>query len=177
MATQLYGYLIVDNDMAINTLPDETEDYALLPGSIAFVIGGGAYILTPSYKWVYLDHDLQKLMLPVFDGKASSGGGGGGGGGGASGLVVNITITEDEEPPAFVCDKTWQEMWDAAEAGGSIIVHLHESEFYGFHESYIPWGIIGQDGDEYYFAFYPSREMEIYCTTDSPSGYPLYLDQ
>ena len=123
MATELYGYLIVDNDMAINTLPDETEDYALLPGSIAFVIGGGAYILTPSYKWVYLNHDLQKLMLPVFDGKASSGGGGGGGG--SSALIVGGTY--DDTTYSCTLDKTWKEIHDAVANGGIVIVNLEEA--------------------------------------------------
>ena len=113
MATDIYGYLIVNSDASIDSLPYETEDYTLLPGSIAYVIGGGAYILTPSNKWSFLNSDIQKTILPVFDGKASSGGGGGGEGGNDP-LIIGWTYVA---PNGLALDKTVKEIDDALLAG------------------------------------------------------------
>ena len=66
MATKIYGYLMVNSDANIAALPVEDTNYELLPGSIAYVVGGGAYILTPALYWVYLNPDSQKLVAPVF---------------------------------------------------------------------------------------------------------------
>lgn len=65
-ATKIYGYLMVNSDSDIELLPVETTDYELLPGSIAYAVGGGAYILTPALNWVFLNPEIQKLVGPVF---------------------------------------------------------------------------------------------------------------
>lgn len=65
-ATKIYGYLMVGSDADIGLVPVEDTDYELLPGSIAYVVGGGAYILTPALNWVFLNPDIQKLVGPVF---------------------------------------------------------------------------------------------------------------
>lgn len=162
MATQLYGYLIVDDDMAINTLPDETEDYALLPGSIAFVIGGGAYILTPSYKWTYLNPELQKLMLPVFDGKASSGGGSGGGG--DSGLVVECIYDGID---TSTLNKTWKEINDAMTVGTHVVITYDYNTIQGVDAAIKCF----TDGSTYTVSTYDYS----YDAT-SENGYPSYTE-
>jgi len=160
MATELYGYLIVDNDMAINTLPYETEDYKLLPGSIAFVIGGGAYILTPSYKWTYLNPELQKLMLPVFDGKASSGGGGGGGGN--SGLVVESVFDGID---TYTLNKTWKEINDTMTAGTYVVITYDDDTA---HEVDAVLKCYTGESD------YIVSTYDNYYTATSENGYPSY---
>ena len=64
--TQIYGYLMVNSDADIAALPVEDASFELLPGSIAYVVGGGAYILTPALNWVFLNPEIQKLVGPVF---------------------------------------------------------------------------------------------------------------
>ena len=64
--TQIYGYLMVNSDADIAALPVEDASFELLPGSIAYVVGGGAYILTPALNWVFLNPEVQKLVGPVF---------------------------------------------------------------------------------------------------------------
>lgn len=121
----------------------------------------------------YLTVSFLQQLKEYIDDKAAEGGGGGGG---SSGLVVNITEEEvpGEDYSLLQADKTWKEIWDAAESGASIIVHVPESEGRGIHEMYIPWRNVGKDGGEYFFTFYVGSE--VYCTTDSPDGYPVELD-
>ena len=173
--SEIFGYLIVEKDVDISTLPYENEEYTLLPGSIAYVVGGGAYMLTPSNRWQFLDQVIQKIVLPVFK-NVSSSGGSVGGGGGSSGLVVNIT--EGDGTHDLVADKTWQEMLDAVSSGGVVNAHLAASEYWNFPEEYVPFLSIysfenGDSGNmEYDIAFLAVDGSMLTFSTDSTDGYP-----
>ena len=127
--SEIFGYLIVEKDVDISTLPYENEEYTLLPGSIAYVVGGGAYMLTPSNRWQFLDPEIQKIVLPVFKNVSSSGGGGGSSGGG--GLIVNAVY--DEQTDTTTLDKTWNEIKNAVESGGTVYIYYYVDETeYGY---------------------------------------------
>lgn len=116
----------------------------------------------------YLTVSFLQQLKEYIDDKAAEGGGGGGGGG--SGLVVNVT--EEEETHDLVCDKTWQEMWDVAESGSCIIVHLPNSIEWGLVEMYEPWTSITPGADSDYFLFV-SLDGEVYgFVAGTQDGYP-----
>ena len=114
----------------------------------------------------YLTTSFLAELKQYIDDKAAEGGGGAG----SSGLVVNIT--EEEGTHDLVADKTWQEMWDAAEAGGYITVHVPASETYETDESYTMWTSVGTDGVDYFFDFNTYWNAPKSLTADSADGYP-----
>lgn len=162
--SEIFGYLIVEKDVDISTLPYENEEYTLLPGSIAYVVGGGAYMLTPSNRWQFLDPEIQKIVLPVFKNVSSSGGGGGG----SSALLVGGTY--DSETLVCTLDKTWKEIHDAIAAGRVVVVNIEDVIPDFVDASCGLWVVNGAyyNGDFYVFI----NEGGYSWGTDSEDGYP-----
>lgn len=116
----------------------------------------------------YLTFSFLQQLKEYIDDKAA--GGGGGGGGGSSGMVVNVT--EEEGTGDLVCDKTWQEMWDAAASGSCIIVHLPNSVEWGLYETYAPWTSITPVAEEGYFLFVSLNGDVSDFVAETQDGYP-----
>lgn len=106
--------------------------------------------------------DILTLVLA----KVLGGGGGGSSGGGV--LVVNV----DEDTGAL--DKTWQEIHDASFA----VIKTTDSN--GSYTSFIvAAGKIKnlQTGDYVYVIQFTDVEQSFRAETDSPNGYPVFVDE
>ena len=145
---KLFPMDIVPQKILVSSEDDLPNADGFAPGTIAYTVGMGTkWYVTPAGEW------------------QESAGGGGGSGGDSGVLKIGI------DPLTETMDKTWQEIYDAVEAGKYCFAVWPRDIGYGIFQVLF----VGSQEGEYFVVLDYSGEQEEY-RTNSANGYPVYAD-